>query len=335
MKILVIDVGGSHIKALATGHKVPVKIPSSPKLTAKAMVRSIRKAVAGWKYDAVSIGYPGIVRRGKPVAEPRNLGRGWVGFDFTKAFGCPVKVTNDAAMQALGSYRGGTMLFLGLGTGLGTALIVDGVLAPMEIAHLPYKKGRAYEEYVGDLPRHAECPPYNDWVKKRAGKPGRDDASDANVFAREMADVIPLPRDSRGRIKERLPVTLPVAETPRAGSLGDPDEPDDDFAAPGIDRREIRKLKRGEYPVAARRDLHGLKTTEAAASVRRFVDNSRHNGHRCVCIVHGRGLHSEGNASILKARVRECLRTHPAVLAYTNASRSDGGAGAVYVLLRK
>ncbi len=150
MKILVIDVGGNHVKALATGRKIPVKIPSGPKMTAMAMVRSIRKAVAGWTYDAVSIGYPGIVKRGKPVAEPRNLGRGWVGFDFKKAFGCPVKVTNDAAMQALGSYRGGTMLFLGLGTGLGTALIVDGVLAPMEIAHLPYRKGRTYEEYVGE-----------------------------------------------------------------------------------------------------------------------------------------------------------------------------------------
>lgn len=150
MKVLVIDVGGNHIKALATGHKEPVKILSGPKMTAKEMVRSVRKAVAGWKYDTVSIGYPGIVRRGKPVAEPRNLGRGWVGFDFMKAFGCPVKVTNDATMQALGSYRGGTMLFLGLGTGLGTALIVDGVLAPMEIAHLPYKKGRTYEKYVGE-----------------------------------------------------------------------------------------------------------------------------------------------------------------------------------------
>ena len=150
MKVLVVDVGGNHIKAQATGQKERVKILSGPKMTAKEMVRSIRKAVAGWKYDAVSIGYPGIVRRGKPVAEPRNLGRGWIGFDFEKAFGCPVKVTNDAAMQALGSYRGGTMLFLGLGTGLGTALIVDGVLAPMEIAHLSYKNGRTYEEYVGE-----------------------------------------------------------------------------------------------------------------------------------------------------------------------------------------
>jgi hypothetical protein len=113
------------------------------------MVRRVRKAVAGWRYDAVSIGYPGAVLHGKPVSEPHNLGSGWVGFNFRKAFGCPVRVINDAAMQALGGYKGGCMLFLGLGTGLGSALIIDGVLEPMELAHLPYKKGRSYEEYVG------------------------------------------------------------------------------------------------------------------------------------------------------------------------------------------
>lgn len=150
MKILVIDVGGTHVKALATGHKEPVKIRSGPKMTAKEMVRSIRKTVGDWKYDAVSIGYPGAVLHGKPVSEPRNLGPGWVGFNFKKAFGRPVKVINDAAMQALGSYKGGRMLFLGLGTGLGSAMIIDGVLEPMELAHLPYKKGRTYEEYVGN-----------------------------------------------------------------------------------------------------------------------------------------------------------------------------------------
>ncbi len=149
MKILVIDVGGSHIKVVATGRKTPVKIPSGPDLTARAMVRRVRKAVAGWRYDAISIGYPGAVLHGKPVSEPCNLGGGWVGFDFRKAFGRPARVINDAAMQALGSYKGGCMLFLGLGTGLGSALIIDGVLEPMELAHLPYKKGRSYEEYVG------------------------------------------------------------------------------------------------------------------------------------------------------------------------------------------
>ena len=141
MRILVIDVGGTHIKLMATGHEKPIKIPSGPHMTATKMVRLVRKAVAEWAYDAVSIGYPGPVLHGKPVAEPRHLGGGWVGFDFRRAFGCPVKVINDAAMQALGSYKSGRLLFLGLGTGLGSALIVDGVVEPMELAHLPYKKG--------------------------------------------------------------------------------------------------------------------------------------------------------------------------------------------------
>ena len=149
MRVLVIDVGGTHIKVLATGRKEPVKIASGPTLTPKELVRQVRKATAGWTFDAVSIGYPGPVLHGRPVVEPKNLARGWVGFDFKRAFGRPVKVVNDAAMQALGSYKGGRMLFLGLGTGLGSALIVDGILEPMELAHLPYKKGRTYEEYVG------------------------------------------------------------------------------------------------------------------------------------------------------------------------------------------
>ena len=150
MKVLVVDVGGTHIKLLATGHKTPVKIPSGPKMTARLMVRRVRRAAAGWSYRAVSIGYPGVVLHGKPVSEPHNLGGGWVGFDFERAFGRRVIVINDAAMQAYGSYNGGRMLFLGLGTGLGSALIVDGVLEPTELAHLPYKKGRTYEEYVGE-----------------------------------------------------------------------------------------------------------------------------------------------------------------------------------------
>src|SRR6266496_563780 len=149
MKILVIDVGGTHVKVLATGHKRPVEIRSGPDMTAKRMVAAVRQATAGWSYDAVSIGYPGPVLHGRPLSEPHNLGRGWVGFDFRKAFDRPVKIINDAAMQALGSYHGSRMLFLGLGTGLGSALIVDGVLEPMELAHLAYKKGRTYEDYVG------------------------------------------------------------------------------------------------------------------------------------------------------------------------------------------
>ncbi len=148
MRVLVVDVGGTHVKILVTGEEAPRKFPSGPTLTAEQMVAGVKAAAAGWKYDAVSIGYPGPVLHGRPVAEPHNLGPGWVGFDHRKAFGRPVKVVNDAAMQALGSYRGGKMLFLGLGTGLGSALIVDGILEPMELGHLPYRNG-TFEEYVG------------------------------------------------------------------------------------------------------------------------------------------------------------------------------------------
>lgn len=149
MRILVIDVGGTHVKVLATGHNERVEIPSGPKMTPTKMVAAVRGATRDWKYDAVSIGYPGPVVRGRPIIEPIHLGTGWVGFNFKNAFDRPVKIINDAAMQALGSYQGGRMLFLGLGTGLGSALIVDNVLEPMELAHLPYKKGRSYEDYVG------------------------------------------------------------------------------------------------------------------------------------------------------------------------------------------
>lgn len=148
-RVLVIDIGGTHVKVLATGEKVPIKIPSGPEMTPRIMVALVRRATAKWKYSAVSIGYPGPVLHGKPVSDPHNLGPGWVGFDFRKAFGHPVKLMNDAAMQAVGSYKRGRMLFLGLGTGLGSALIVDGVIEPMELAHLPYKNGRTYEDYIG------------------------------------------------------------------------------------------------------------------------------------------------------------------------------------------
>jgi len=148
-KILVIDVGGTHVKVLATGRKEPVKIISGPKMTAEKMVKEVRKVTEGWDYSGVSIGYPGPVIHGRPLCDPHNLGRGWVGFDFKKAFGRPVRILNDAAMQALGIYKGGRMLFLGLGTGLGSAMIVDGILEPMEVAHLPYKKGRTFEDYLG------------------------------------------------------------------------------------------------------------------------------------------------------------------------------------------
>ncbi|HVO98546.1 MAG TPA: ROK family protein [Bryobacteraceae bacterium] len=148
-KVLVIDVGGTHVKAGSNDH-AEVKADSGPGMTPSAMVTAVKNMTKGWKYDAVAIGYPGPVLHGRPVAEPHNLGIGWVGFNFKKAFRKPVKMVNDAAMQALGSYQGGRMLFLGLGTGLGAAMIVDGILEPMELAHLPYKKGRTYEDYVGE-----------------------------------------------------------------------------------------------------------------------------------------------------------------------------------------
>src|SRR5881396_2722915 len=149
MRVLVVDVGGTRVKVLATGEKAPREFASGPTLTAEQMVAGVRTAAAGWKYDAVSIGYPGPVLHGRPIAEPHNLGPGWVGFNFRKAFGCPVKIINDAAMQALGSYRGGRMLFLGLGTGLGSAMIADGVIEPLELGHLPFRK-KTFEDYVGE-----------------------------------------------------------------------------------------------------------------------------------------------------------------------------------------
>ena len=159
MQVLVVDVGGNHVKILVTGQEAPREFASGPSMTAEEMVSGVLKAAEGWKYDAVSIGYPGPVLRGKPVSEPHNLGPGWVGFDFEAAFGCPVKLINDAAMQALGSYEGGKMLFLGLGTGLGSAMIVDGIVEPMELGHLPYRKEPtrttwASEDWSGSVKRN-------------------------------------------------------------------------------------------------------------------------------------------------------------------------------------
>ncbi len=148
MNVLVIDIGGTHVKVLATGRKAHREFDSGPTLTPKQMVADVKKLVADWKYEAISIGYPGPVLRSRPVSEPWNLGKGWAGFNFEAALKCPVKVVNDAAMQALGSYKGGKMLFLGLGTGLGSAMILDGIVEPMELGHLPYKKA-TFEDYVG------------------------------------------------------------------------------------------------------------------------------------------------------------------------------------------
>jgi len=150
MHVLVVDIGGTNVKILATGQAEPRKFPSGPTLTPKRMVAGVKKLAGDWRYDVLSIGYPGPVLGGRPVSEPFNLGPGWVGFNFQAAFGRPVKVINDAAMQALGSYQRGKMLFLGLGTGLGSTMIVDGIVEPAELGHLPYKsRRRTYEDYVG------------------------------------------------------------------------------------------------------------------------------------------------------------------------------------------
>jgi polyphosphate glucokinase len=175
--VLVVDIGGTSVKILASGHKIHRSFPSGPKLTPKEMVSGVKRLAADWAYDAVSMGYPGPVLRGRPIAEPHNLGSGWVGFDFVAAFGRPVKVVNDAAMQALGSYRGGKMLFLGLGTGLGSTMIVDGIVEPMELGHLPYKKG-TYEDYIGKV-----------GLERRGKKKWRRDVAD--VVARLIAALEP------------------------------------------------------------------------------------------------------------------------------------------------
>jgi polyphosphate glucokinase len=165
-KVLVVDVGGTSVKILAAGQDEHRSFLSGRGFTPTRMVSEVKKRSADWTCNAVSIGYPGPVLCGRPIAEPYNLGSGWVGFDFAAAFSCPVRVINDAAMQAMGSYMGGKMLILGLGTGLGSAMIVDGIVEPMELGHLPYKKG-TYEDYIG-----------NAGLERRGKKKWRHDVSD-------------------------------------------------------------------------------------------------------------------------------------------------------------
>jgi len=162
-RVLVVDIGGSHVKMRMSNHPDMLQFVSGPDLTPAAMVKGVRDLTAEWRYTAVSIGYPGIVIHGKIVTEPHNLGSGWVGFDFRSAFGRPTRLINDAAMQAVGSYEGGRMLFLGLGTGLGSAMIVDGVVEPMELAHMVYKKSKTFEDYVGDRGRRRRG--YKKWAR--------------------------------------------------------------------------------------------------------------------------------------------------------------------------
>jgi glucose-6-phosphate isomerase len=149
-RILVLDVGGTHVKVYPPGRSSRLLIPSGRSMTPERLTKKLGRRLKAVKFDVVAIGYPGLVVHGKVVRDPPNLGKGWVGFDFTRALGRPTRIINDAAMQALGSYHGGRMLFLGLGTGFGSAMIVAGKLEPMELAHLPYKKGKTYEDYVGE-----------------------------------------------------------------------------------------------------------------------------------------------------------------------------------------
>jgi polyphosphate glucokinase len=149
MKVLVIDIGGTHVKVASTDRRVPVKIVSGPTMTAEEMCKQVLEATKDWTYEAISIGYPGPVTKDRPLAEPHNLGHGWVEFDYKKSFGKPIRFINDAAMQALGGYKGGKMLFLGTGTGLGSAMITENLVIPLELAHLPYRKKRTYEDYLG------------------------------------------------------------------------------------------------------------------------------------------------------------------------------------------
>jgi polyphosphate glucokinase len=201
MKVLVVDVGGTHVKILATGQTERRKFPSGPTLTAAQMASGVKRLARGWDYDVASIGYPGPVLQCRPVAEPHNLAPGWVGFDFEKAFGCPVKVINDAAMQALGSYEGGKLLFLGLGTGFGSAMVVEGIVEPMELGHLPYKEA-TYEEYVGlrGLEKHGK----KKWQRHVADVVAR------LIAALEPDDVVL----GGGNVKE-------LEELPRGCRLGD------------------------------------------------------------------------------------------------------------------
>ena len=156
--VLSVDVGGSHVKVMTNRKRIKLQFESGPDLSAKEMVKKVTELTKDWSYDVIAVGYPGPVVRDRPATEPYNLGPGWKGFDFARAFTRPTKVVNDAVMQALGGYEGGKMLFLGLGTGLGSAMIVDGVLVPMELGHLPYRKGKSFEDFVGEagLKRHGK-----------------------------------------------------------------------------------------------------------------------------------------------------------------------------------
>ena len=205
VNILAVDVGGTHVKILATGETEPRRFASGPKMTPDAMVSQVKALAGDWKFDVATIGYPGPVKDGRIIGEPHNLAPGWVGFDFTAAFGCPVKLINDAAMQALGSYKGGKMLFLGLGTGLGTTLIVDNIILPMELGHLPYKRG-TFEDYIGERGL--------DRMGKRKWRARVDDVT-ARLIRAVMPDDVVL-GGGNVRLLDRLPAGCRAGENSNA-----------------------------------------------------------------------------------------------------------------------
>ena len=210
MKILVVDIGGTHLKLHLAGRDT-IRLDSGPTIEPSQMVTAVQSATVGWSYDGVSIGYPGPVANGRPAKDPAHLGPGWTEFDFAAAFGKPVKMINDAAMQALGSYRGGRMLFLGLGTGLGSAVVFDGVLQPMELAHLPYKKGRSFEDYVGaaSLEKRGRAK----WEERVHDVVGR-------LFAAFLPDYVVLGGGNASKLK-RLPAHTVLGENSNAFTGGE------------------------------------------------------------------------------------------------------------------
>src|SRR5487761_1937778 len=233
MNVLAIDVGGTHVKILATGQTEHRQFPSGPALTPRAMVSRVKKLAGDWKYDALAIGYPGPVLHGRPVAEPHDLAPGWVAFAFRAAFNRPVKIITDAAMQALGSYQRGKMLFLGLGTGLGSALVLDGVVEPMELGHLPYKKA-TFEDYVGLR-----------GLEKRGKKKWRKDVADVveRLIAALEPDEVVLGGGNVKKLKE-LPKGCRAGENANAflGGFRLWQQADDEIHLPAL-KRASRKVR--------------------------------------------------------------------------------------------
>jgi polyphosphate glucokinase len=261
MKVLVIDIGGTHVKVLATGQKEHREFPSGPKLTPRRMVAGVKSLARDWKYNAISIGYPGPVLHGRPVLEPPNLAKGWVGFNFAAAFQRPVKVVNDAALQALGSYRRGKMLFLGLGTGLGSTMVVNGIVEPMELGHLPYRQ-KTYEDYVGIR-----------GLEKRGKKKWRRDVADVVkllIAALEPDDVVL----GGGNVKKlkKLPKGCRAGDNANAfiggfrlwAKEGVTRKPSQVKPHPAVKRRKRRVLVRGLRPASTPAPQPSPHSTPAA-----------------------------------------------------------------------